>query len=360
MNFPDIQFETSYRKIFEKLGDLDPMSYGKTRNYIHGNVSYLSPYISRGVLSTRMVFEHLQEREIGVEQAEKFIQELAWRDFWQRKWQKQKTEIDRSEVILQMPAPILNGNTGIEAIDQGIQHLYKTGYMHNHLRMYVAAITCNYYQSHWLAPALWMHAHLLDADWGSNAFSWQWVAGVNRSKKYIANQENINTYCKTNQSGTLIDCSYEELETLSAPSGSFEMVPLTLKNPAQQTNSLNINDALDTCIYTPYNLDPNWRNSAEMNRVLLLDSQLLTAYPMGENTLNFLLELGKNIANLQVFFGDYESLRKNNTLNTTYSKEHPLFDYPIDVVDDRDWLSKEDLPFKSFFKFWKHLKKELV
>ena len=92
---------------------------------------------------------------------------------------------------------IIDANTGIYAIDNGIQEFYKTGYLHNHLRMYIAAIACNMGKSHWKAPAQWMYYHLLDADWASNALSWQWVAGSNANKKYVANQDNINKFCFT-------------------------------------------------------------------------------------------------------------------------------------------------------------------
>ena len=39
---------------------------------------------------------------------------------------------------------------------------------------------------------------------GSNALSWQWVAGTNSHKKYLANQENINKYCKSNDKNTFL------------------------------------------------------------------------------------------------------------------------------------------------------------
>ena len=95
--------------------------------------------------------------------------------------------------------------------------------MHNHLRMYTAAICCNIGQYHWLQPAKWMYYHLLDGDWGSNALSWQWVAGTNSHKKYIANQENINKYCFTKDENTFLDKSYAELS-------AFEKIPLEIKD----------------------------------------------------------------------------------------------------------------------------------
>ena len=62
---------------------------------------------------------------------------------------------------------IVDAKTGITAIDKSILKLYDIGYMHNHLRMYVASIACNIAQSHWMFPAKWMYYYLLDADWAS-------------------------------------------------------------------------------------------------------------------------------------------------------------------------------------------------
>ena len=79
-------FETSTAAILHKIDQIDPVAYGKSRNYADGAVSHLSPYISRGVLSTKLVFERLQVRGIPFSSMEKFVQELAWRDYWQQLW----------------------------------------------------------------------------------------------------------------------------------------------------------------------------------------------------------------------------------------------------------------------------------
>ena len=39
-----------------------------------------------------------------------------------------------------MPKKVNDFDTGINAIDSSIKILYNTGYMHNHLRMYVASL----------------------------------------------------------------------------------------------------------------------------------------------------------------------------------------------------------------------------
>ena len=73
-------FPTDYGAIVERMEAVDPQAYARTRNYVNGAVSYLSPYISRGVLSTRQVYLSLRARGFDMNSAEKFISELAWRD----------------------------------------------------------------------------------------------------------------------------------------------------------------------------------------------------------------------------------------------------------------------------------------
>ncbi|HAW80987.1 MAG TPA: deoxyribodipyrimidine photolyase, partial [Balneola sp.] len=48
-------FTTKYSEILEQIDQVDPINYGRTRNFIDGDVSKLSPYISRGVISTKQV-----------------------------------------------------------------------------------------------------------------------------------------------------------------------------------------------------------------------------------------------------------------------------------------------------------------
>ena len=171
--------ETSTAEILHKIDQIDPVAYGKSRNYADGAVSHLSPYISRGVLSTKLVFERLQARGIAFSSMEKFVQELAWRDYWQQLWIAKGTLIntdlksEQLEVLHRaIPEALVKGTTGIQLIDQGIQMLKDTGHLHNHMRMYLASIACNIAKSHWKHPAQWMYYHLLDGDWASNSLSW--------------------------------------------------------------------------------------------------------------------------------------------------------------------------------------------
>ena len=81
-----LTFPTSYKEILKRIDAIDPLKYRASRNYINGAVSYLSPYISRGVISTKFIFDEILKKGHHPQQAEKFIQELAWRDYWQQVW----------------------------------------------------------------------------------------------------------------------------------------------------------------------------------------------------------------------------------------------------------------------------------
>ena len=181
--------QTDYKVLLEQLNSIKPIEYGFNRNYIDGEVTRLSPYISRGVLSTRQVLDSLIKRGFDLGKIEKMIQELAWRDYWQRVWQEKNIDIEikhrQKDVIgYGVSESIVNANTGIEAIDFQINELYRTGYMHNHLRMYVAALSTNVAKNHWKVPAKWMYYHLLDGDWASNALKYR--AGIAMDEIYAA------------------------------------------------------------------------------------------------------------------------------------------------------------------------------
>ena len=55
----ELQFSTDFATIIEKIDRVNPLLYEKTRNFVDGAVTNLSPYISRGVISTRQGLERL-------------------------------------------------------------------------------------------------------------------------------------------------------------------------------------------------------------------------------------------------------------------------------------------------------------
>jgi deoxyribodipyrimidine photo-lyase len=356
-----------YTSLLESLDQIDPVRYGKTRNFTNGAVSRLSPYIARGILDTKTILENIATRGFSFYQAEKFIQQLAWRDYFQRVWQTHGDSINNdlknpqeSKFSRGLPSAISKSTTGIESIDESLDSLQKSGYMHNHVRMYVAFMACNLAGFHWRGPAHWMYYYLLDGDWGSNALSWQWVAGTFSNKKYIANQENINYYTNSKQRGSYLDCSYEELAVLQAPSHLLEADYTTLTTTLPTTGDPKIDTTLPTFIYNYYNLSPTWRESEKANRVLLLEPEHFKQYPISDACIKFMMEQATKIPDLQVHIGGFTSLKELCGNSSIYYREHPLNAHYSGHQDERTWLINVDVPVQgSFFSFWKKVEKQI-
>lgn len=360
-------FPCDITEIYERLKNIEPLKYCKNRNFIDGDVTQLSPYISRGVISTKIVLQHLIEQGFDLIKIEKFIQELAWRDYWQHNWKEMgdliNFDIKHQQSLVNnfsISRAFIDSQTGIKAIDEALQVFYQTGYIHNHIRMYIASMACNVAQSYWLLPAKWMYYHLLDADWASNVLSWQWVAGSNSHKKYFANQENINKYCASDQIDSYLDIGYDVLPSLDIPEQLSELASLNLKTNLPKTTLCQVNPNKPTLIYNFYNLDPKWHADTDANRILLLEPSVFEKYPISNKSIEFMMNLTNNIPDIKVFCGSFEELENGYLLNNIFYKEHPLNQDYKGNMEDRDWMFNISGSYSSFFKYWKECKKQLA
>jgi deoxyribodipyrimidine photo-lyase len=181
--------------------------YQDTRNWLDGAVSRLSMYIRHGVLSLAEVRAAAVDSVDVVGEAEKFITELAWRDYWQRVYadigegiwddrEGYKTGFEPTQYADALPDDVLDGKTGLVCIDGFVRELYETGYLHNHARMWLAGYVVHWRRVRWQAGARWFLTHLLDGDPASNNLSWQWVASTFSSKPYFFNRENVERYTR--------------------------------------------------------------------------------------------------------------------------------------------------------------------
>ncbi|MBW4435077.1 MAG: deoxyribodipyrimidine photo-lyase [Pelatocladus maniniholoensis HA4357-MV3] len=232
------------RQAAEKvLQKVDPAKYAKTRNFFTGAVTRLSPYIRYGVLSLREIRNYVLDRVQNQDEVTKLINELGWRDYWQRLyiklgstiWQDQeeyKTGYHKSEYALELSEDIRQGTTDRVCIDSFSKELRETGYLHNHARMWMAAYIIHWRRIQWQAGAKWFLEHLLDGDPASNNMSWQWVASTFSHKPYYFNRENLERYTEgvyCRQCPLYGHCdfeeSYEELEQRLFPKGEFSKKP---------------------------------------------------------------------------------------------------------------------------------------
>lgn len=155
--------------------------------------SRLSPHLHFGEVGPRQIWRAVQARgmaagDLGLPRgADVFLSEIAWREF-------------SYHLLFHMPAlpeqplraafnafPWQNnpahlrawqrGCTGFPIVDAGMRELWRTGWMHNRVRMVVASFLIKDLRIHWRAGEDWFWDTLVDADLASNAASWQWVAG---------------------------------------------------------------------------------------------------------------------------------------------------------------------------------------
>jgi deoxyribodipyrimidine photo-lyase len=210
-----------------RLFAIDPIGYAQSRNHLNGMVTGLSPWIRHGMLTVAEVRDRAlssiaapgaragfgghdatppAEGRAGssAHPAAKLIAELGWRDYWRRVQAtlgdaihadiEPPAAIQRAAWIEAMPADVLAGRTGMVCIDAFVEQLHRTGWLHNHARMWLASWLVHVRGVRWQAGAAWFLAHLLDGDPASNALSWQWVAGTFASKPYLFNRENLQRY----------------------------------------------------------------------------------------------------------------------------------------------------------------------
>jgi deoxyribodipyrimidine photo-lyase len=146
--------------------------------------SQLSPYLKFGALHPRTLLADLAGRHS--EGSERFIAELAWREFYADVAWRHPTSLttDLNPLPLTHAEPgdafdaWRDGRTGFPIVDAGQRQLRATGWMHNRVRMITASFLTKDLHVWWPHGAEHFAQHLLDADLASNAHGWQWVAGT--------------------------------------------------------------------------------------------------------------------------------------------------------------------------------------
>lgn len=350
----------TYKEILELVDSIDPVVYAKTRNHLRGAVTKLSPYITRGVISLPVIRDRVLQNYSYV-QAEKFIQELAWREYFQKvylaKGKKLFEDLRYSRSDWKhhnLVSAIIKADTGISAIDSQIEELNRTGYMHNHARMWTAMLASNVCKAHWFEMSKWMYYHLLDGDLASNTISWQWVAGTAAHKRYAADQKLINGCSDTNQTGTYLDISREDVLTLETPSNLVAAESLAYKTIYPDSDTIFSLKDSKVFIYHPWSIDPLWRREEKGKRIFVIEPRLFDKFPVSTLVMNHMLTILRvHIPEVQVYVGNIETLLDIEKAEV-FSKRHPATAHYPGTKDRGEELYPEVQGyFTSFFNFWK-------
>lgn len=199
---PTIPWDTEMKKLWDisEAGAQNRLSrflndaikdYNDDRNIpsIEGT-SKLSPYFHFGIMSPNQAWYSILDFFGGNTEnkgVDVYLSELGWREFsyyllyhfphiqtdnFNAKFNKFPWRTDSKALKAWQ-----SGNTGIPIVDAGMRELYRTGYMHNRVRMIVGSFLVKNLLIDWREGERWFWDCLLDADSASNAASWQWVAG---------------------------------------------------------------------------------------------------------------------------------------------------------------------------------------
>lgn len=151
--------------------------------------SRLSPHLAAGEITPFQIFHALRSRKIDAPHAEiaAFRRELGWREFNHHllfhnrdlatknynksfdafEWHHSKADARKWQ----------QGMTGYPIVDAGMRQLWRTGWMHNRIRMVVASFLIKHLVIDWRDGEKWFWDTLVDADIANNPGNWQWVAG---------------------------------------------------------------------------------------------------------------------------------------------------------------------------------------
>ncbi len=155
-------------------------------------ISRLSPHLHFGELSPRQVWTAVSNQmggdPLARPAAETFLRQLGWREFAHYAlyhWPHTSTQPlqDRFNAFPwrseygELLEAWRQGRTGYPFVDAGLRELWRTGWMHNRVRMVVASFLAKNCRIPWQEGARWFWDTLVDADLANNTLGWQWTAG---------------------------------------------------------------------------------------------------------------------------------------------------------------------------------------
>ena len=183
--------------------------------------SRLSPHLHFGEISPSTIWNKTIDEDpnaVNNELKAPFLRQLIWREFayhliyhfphtaehnLRNSFDRFPWSTDQEKL-----ASWQKGETGYPIVDAGMRQLWRTGWMHNRVRMIVASFLTKHLLTHWLEGAKWFWDTLVDANLPNNTMGWQWAAGsgadaqpffrifnpMNQGKKFDPHGEYVRTW----------------------------------------------------------------------------------------------------------------------------------------------------------------------
>jgi deoxyribodipyrimidine photo-lyase len=168
-------------KRFRKAS-LEKYSTGRDRPGT-GGTSRLSPHLRFGEISPRAIWH----ATVSLPGGDAYVRQLAWREFAHYLLLHHPGSPDEPlrpafesfpwKGDLRTLEAWQQGLTGYPLVDAGMRELWRTGWMHNRVRMVAASFLVKHLLIDWRDGAVWFWDTLVDASLANNTMSWQWVAG---------------------------------------------------------------------------------------------------------------------------------------------------------------------------------------
>ena len=241
--------ENGAREKLNQFLQLGIHNYKDGRNFpSKKNVSRLSPHLHHGEISPNTVWYEVKEKAETMESyrdGDHYLSELGWREFsynllyffpylpnenLQKKFDNFPWE-ENNELLIKWQ----KGETGYPIVDAGMRELWKTGYLHNRVRMIVGSFLVKNLLLHWHHGQKWFWETLVDADLANNSASWQWVSGsgadaapyfrifnpVTQGEKFDPNGEYIKHHIRElkNLNGKFLYAPWEAPESVLEAAG---------------------------------------------------------------------------------------------------------------------------------------------
>jgi len=145
----------------------------------HPGTSRLSPHLHFGEVSVRQVWHAIENQA--------YLRQIIWREFAHHLLFHYPHTADRPlrpefqffpwRFDERLFKAWTRGNTGYPLVDAGMRELWRTGWMHNRVRMVAGSFLVKHLQISWREGAAWFWDTLVDADLANNTLGWQWIAG---------------------------------------------------------------------------------------------------------------------------------------------------------------------------------------